>query len=263
MLMTIPLYTSASYGLIQEAILTLVAPFVGSFLGVITKRLPDERDWRWGRSTCDTCHKRLSPVELVPILSWLVLHGRCRNCHAEIGFFYPAIELAALAIAVWTVVTVPHELQIVTTLFGWLLLTLAAVDWQTRRLPDVLTLLLAITGLVAAYLYDRDYWLIHAAAGVAAAAALVAIAVLYRWIRKSAGLGLGDAKLFGALGIWVSLSGLPSVLFLGAMFAMAFYLIRQGFLRTDWRERLPFGPFLAAAGWLVWLYGALIPALRL
>jgi len=201
----------------------------------------------------------LGPLELVPILSWFVLRGRCRNCSAEISLFYPAIELAALAVALWTILVMPHELQILTALFGWLLIIQSAIDWGTRRLPDVLTLMLVVTGLAAAYLYDRESWLIHAVAGVIGATVLIIVAALYRWIRKSPGLGLGDAKLFGALGVWVSLSGLPTVLFLGTSLALVFYAARRLLVKSDSRERLAFGPFLAAAGWLVWLYGPLVP----
>jgi len=168
------------------------------------------------------------------------------------------MELGALAVAVWAVLVVPPNLIFLTALFGWCLLTLAAIDWRTRRLPDLLTLVLGLVGLVAAWLYDRDNWAEHVGAACAGGAIMLAIALTYRWLRGREGLGYGDAKLFAAIGAWVSFSGLPTVLFLSAVLAMSCFAVRAVIKNSGWGDRLPFGPFLAAAAWFVWLYGPLV-----
>lgn len=242
-------------------VLIVSSPLVGSFLGVVVTRLPEQRSWAWTRSKCDACERTLAPLDLVPILSWLLLRGRCRYCGTPIGLMPLFMELGAMAVAVWTAIVVPREQLVLTTLFGWCLLALAAIDWRTQRLPDPLTLVLGLTGLVAAWLYDHDHWVEHSGAAIAGGAFMLAIALSYRRLRNREGLGYGDAKLLAAIGAWVSLSGLPTVLLLGALLAMSFFAVRAVITNSSWNERLPFGPFLAAAAWLVWLYGPLVPSI--
>jgi leader peptidase (prepilin peptidase)/N-methyltransferase len=98
---------------------------------------------------------------------------------------------------------------------------------------------------------------------VAGFAVLGAISLLYRRLRHREGLGLGDAKLLAALGAWVSWQGLPTVLLWGSMLGLVFALVRSAMGRgLQWSDRIPFGVFLGAGGWLVWLYGPLMPALQ-
>jgi leader peptidase (prepilin peptidase)/N-methyltransferase len=138
------------------------------------------------------------------------------------------------------------------------LLTLAVIDWRTYLLPDALTLPLALSGLAAAWFFDRDAFAGHAIAAAAGFAVFAAISFAYRRWRGRDGLGLGDAKLLGALGAWVSWQGLPSVVLyaavLGLAAALALSLAGRGLSRDT---RIAFGAFLALGGWLVWLCGPL------
>jgi hypothetical protein len=121
----------------------VVAPFVGSFLGVVVARLPEKRDVVGGRSRCPACGHVLGVRDLAPLLSWAVLRGRCRHCGARIGWIYPAVELGALGVAVWAASVVEGWLLWVSCGLGWTLLALAAIDLRHYLLPNALTLPLA------------------------------------------------------------------------------------------------------------------------
>jgi leader peptidase (prepilin peptidase)/N-methyltransferase len=170
------------------------------------------------------------------------------------------MELGALSVAVWAGIYTSGWVLAASCLLGWILLVLAVIDWRVLLLPDVLTLPLLVIGFAATFLIAPQSWPDHAIGAVAGFVVLALAAWVYRRLRGREGLGLGDAKLLAALGGWVAWQGLPTVLFLGAILGLAFALARaamHGGLRLS--DRLPFGVFLAAAGWLVWLYGPLLP----
>jgi leader peptidase (prepilin peptidase) / N-methyltransferase len=232
-----------------------LAPFVGSLMGVLIVRLPAGRTVLVTRSCCDHCGHVLAPRDMVPLLSFAVLRGRCRSCRSPIGWLPPAIELAALGVAAWALLAVPRAEVWVTCLFGWMLLTAAWIDLRTMLLPDALTLPLLLAGLGVTALPDAGSTLDHAAAAALGYGALFGIARLYRWLRGREGMGMGDAKLFAALGAWLGLADLPAVL----LVASCLGLVAAGGAAIAGRRMtaataIPFGPFLALAGWLVWLY---------
>jgi leader peptidase (prepilin peptidase)/N-methyltransferase len=234
-------------------------PFVGSFLGVLVARLPIGEPVVVGRSRCPHCRHVLGPIDLVPLVSWLASGGRCRYCSRPLGVFYPAIELAALLVAGWAGLVVPGWMLWATCGLGWTLLALAVIDQRHLVLPDVLTLPLIAAGLIVATLLDTETAADHAVGAVVGFAALFALAVAYQRIRGREGLGLGDAKLLAAAGAWVSWTGLASVVLVASATALVVVLARslQG-RRPSATERIPFGPYLCLATWLVWLYGPLM-----
>lgn len=224
---------------------------------MVIRRLPEARPIAWGRSRCEACGAALAPRDLVPLASWLMQRGRCRHCGAGLDRFYPAVELAALAIAIVAVLRARGGLAWLDAGLGWWLLALGWIDLRRWLLPDALTLPLIGLGLFAAWwlapgrLLDR---MLGAALGYLL---LWAVAVLYRRLRGRDGLGLGDAKLFAGAGAWVGAEGLPAVLAGGALAALAAAgVLRLGGTRLDRFTALPFGPFLCAATWAVWLCGA-------
>lgn len=159
------------------------------------------------------------------------------------------VILLATVVPLWAMTAAPPLWA--SCVFGWLLLALSVVDWRSFRLPNPLVALLATGGLVnawsAGHLPDS---VVGAAAGLAL---FVGVGWAYRRARGHAGLGLGDAKLLGALGAWLTWQALPAVVLVSALGALAFVAVRSR--RLDRNEQLPFGPFLAGAGWLLWLYG--------
>jgi len=127
----------------------MFAPAAGSLLGVLIRRIPTGRPVMFARSCCESCERSLSAIDLVPVASYLALGGRCRVCAASISPFHLAVELIAFGIAIWAVAVEPDPLVLLPNcLLGWTLLALAWIDVQTMRLPDVLTLPLAVAGLV-------------------------------------------------------------------------------------------------------------------
>jgi leader peptidase (prepilin peptidase) / N-methyltransferase len=236
--------------------LLAVAAFVGSFAGVVIDRLPESETVATGRSHCAHCGAGLTALDLVPLASWLAGSGRCRHCRAWIGWFYPGVELAALGIALLSLGVDRGFDAWVDAALGWWLLALGWIDWRHATLPDVLTLPLAVLGLaVAGDLEPERLWdpLLGIVCGYFA---LRAVAWAYRRLRGREGLGLGDAKLLAASGAWVGVTGLPSVVAGAALAALvaAGAMLLAG-KRLDRYSALPFGPFLAAATWLVWLFG--------
>jgi leader peptidase (prepilin peptidase)/N-methyltransferase len=239
----------------------LIASFMGSFLGVIVMRNGAFASALTGRSACETCGHRLRALDLAPLLSWALLGGKCRYCKAPIGLFYPAIELGAVVVALWSASVFSGAALWVSCGLGWTLLALAATDLKYFLLPDVLTLPLIAAGLLANAALDgnslADQALRDRILGAAAGYVFVrTLRFIYRLLRGREGIGLGDAKLFAAAGAWISWQGLPSVLVIASLFALAAVLV--------WREpgievarRVPFGVFLAMGLWITWLYGPL------
>jgi leader peptidase (prepilin peptidase) / N-methyltransferase len=238
----------------------LVAPFIGSFLGVLIHRLPRHLPVVLARSGCDACGTRLEPLDLVPLVSYALQRGRCRYCQDPIGWFHPIIELAALCVAIWAVLAcdTPQEMWI-ACLLGWMLLALGWIDVEWFLLPDVLTLPLLVVGLGVTILTVPDDMFWHALGAVSGYLGLRGIALLYRAVRGREGLGAGDAKLMAAAGSWLGLGALPLVLLLAALAGLAFAGIATATGRMmQATTALPFGTFLAASIWLVWLYGPML-----
>lgn len=236
----------------------IAAPFIGSFVTMLAHRVPAGAPVAVARSACPKCGTVLSPWSLVPILSWVAQRGRCRHCHDTISPSYPLVEIAALALALWSFSVVSGWVFAASCVLGWGLLALALIDARHFILPDILTLPLIIAGLAVVFFIDPEKLLPHVLAAVIAGASLALISTLYRALRGREGLGLGDAKLFAAGGAWVGLDGLPGIILIACFAALAWALVQCGLqrrLRGD--MRIAFGPFLALGIWLVWLYGPL------
>jgi leader peptidase (prepilin peptidase)/N-methyltransferase len=211
-------------------------------------------------SRCRSCETPIRPWNLVPVVSWLALRGRCADCGEAISRRYPLIETGAALIGVWAALNGQGWLTTAATaVLGWQLLLIALVDGEHFWLPDVLTWPLAGTGLIAAWLLGGAPALVASGIGVVAGFGLLRLlAFAYRRVRGRDGLGGGDPFLFGAAGAWVGWMGLPSVLLwacAAAFSLVAARLVLRRAVRGD--DRLPFGVFLAIGVWMTWLYGPL------
>ena len=242
-------------------VLLVIAPFAGSFIGVVVLRNGASESVLYGRSRCDTCHRSLGWRDLIPVVSWVALGRRCRYCRAPLSAYYPLVEIAAAIPVLWAASMMSGLPLAASAVFGWMLLTLALIDGRTQRLPDALTFGLIATGLVAGYFLDRNNMTGHVIGSVLGFAAFALVAYLYRLIRKRNGLGMGDAKLLAGLGAWLSWEALAGIILFAAIAGLVFVLGRALCQREGAIiERVPFGPFLALAGWIIWLYGPLLPA---
>jgi leader peptidase (prepilin peptidase)/N-methyltransferase len=236
--------------------LIAVSPAIGSFMGLLISRLPRHEPVLWDRSRCERCGTVLGAGDLVPLASWLVRRGRCRHCGEALGWFYPGVELLALAVAAVSMTVDRGVGAWLDALLGWFLVTLGWIDMRDWLLPDILTLPLIVAGLAAAALFAPQDLFDRAAGAAAGFASLWLISAIYLRLRGYEGLGRGDAKLLAAGGAWVGLWCLPSVVAgaaVGALIVAAGSMLAG--VRLGRRSALPFGPFLALAIWLVWLFG--------
>jgi leader peptidase (prepilin peptidase)/N-methyltransferase len=239
---------------IEPLVLAAIAPFVGSFLGVVVQRLPEGRPIIVARSSCDGCGQALRALDLIPLAAWLRRRGRCACGQVALGIFYPGIEVAALAVAISAVAVASGWLLWASLALGWTLLALAAIDLRHFVLPDLLTLPLIPAGLAVAWLSEPASLPDHALGAAAGFAGFALIGWLYQRLRGRVGLGLGDAKLLAGAGAWLGWTALSGVVVIGAASVLLISLTRTlagGRLGTG--TRIAFGPYLALGLWLFWL----------
>jgi leader peptidase (prepilin peptidase) / N-methyltransferase len=226
---------------------------LGSFIATLAIRWPQGRTLG-GRSACDGCGKPLAAHELVPVLSYCVQRGRCRGCGAAVRPSHLAIELIAAGTGVAAGIAAPGVQGAAGAVFGWLLLTLAALDLAAFWLPNLLTGLLAAMGLLSGALGFEPALGDRLIGGVAGFGVLWLVATLYRRLRGRHGLGGGDPKMFGGIGLWLGWEALPLVLLVACGVGIAAVLaLRAGGKRVAATDRMPLGVLLAAAAWAIWL----------
>jgi leader peptidase (prepilin peptidase) / N-methyltransferase len=242
---------------VQALMPVFLGPLIGSFVLVVVLRYPWLQGVALGRSACPACHFPIAARDLVPIVSWICLRGRCRSCAAPIGWHYPAVEIAAAVIAWSAVVAFSGWLVWASCLLGWALLALSLIDLRCYLLPDLLTLPMLLAGLAVSAWISLSSLPDHLLGAILGYAALAGVARLYRALRGRDGMGLGDAKLLAAAGAWLSWQALPEVVLIAAILALAFAVassLRRR-MQLSATTRVPFGPCLSMAIWLVWLYG--------
>jgi leader peptidase (prepilin peptidase)/N-methyltransferase len=252
---------------------------VGSFLNVVILRLPERMAAAWEReardvlaldaetaplppgivrepSHCPQCKHRLSAMDNIPLFGWLLLRGRCRYCQVKISVQYPLVELLAgilSAVIVWKFG--PSWSALAGLILTWFLIALAGIDFRTQLLPDQLTLPLLWLGLLLALL---PMFVVAPTAIVGAAIGYLSLWSVY-WLFKlltgKEGMGYGDFKLLAALGAWMGpVALLPIILlssFIGALVGVGMMVLRK----RDSQIPMPFGPFIAAAGWVWFVAG--------
>ncbi|HCT2504787.1 MULTISPECIES: prepilin peptidase [Aeromonas] len=258
----------------------LFSLMIGSFLNVVIHRLPImlEREWqaeylsyfnpetqlqqeeRYNlmvpRSACPHCGHAITAMENIPLLSWLWLKGRCRECQAPISARYPLVELLTALLSLVVAATFPPGWGLLAALLlTWVLVALTFIDLDKMLLPDQLTLPLLWGGL----LFNLAGGFVPLADAVIGAMAGYLVLWSLYWAFKlltgKEGMGYGDFKLLAALGAWLGWQALPIVLLLsslvGAIIGISLILLRnhhQG-------KPIPFGPYLAIAGWIALLWG--------
>lgn len=220
---------------------------VGSFLATLCIRWPEDRQVLAGRSSCDTCGRRLSPIELVPVLSAALSGGRCRACGAPIAQLHMAVELIAAGLAALALAIQPNLSGLALAVFWLLLISPAVLDARHYWLPDVLTAAVAIGGLALGGLATGVPLLNRVAGGIAGFAILGALALAYAKLRGRTGLGAGDPKLLGAIGLWTGWAALPFILVIASVGGLALALAQ----RRQASDRMPFGTLLALAA-ILW-----------
>ncbi|MBI1776078.1 MAG: prepilin peptidase [Proteobacteria bacterium] len=208
------------------------------------------RSFWFGRSICPACGVEIAARDLVPVISWAILRGRCRACGTAIARDYALSEIGAVLAFLAAFATQPSAGRVVAVaLLGAVLAALTIVDLRHQLLPDPLVLPLLPLGLAVAALAGPDGWPkpIDGLAGAALGGGLLwVVRAVYRRFRGIEALGLGDVKLMAVAGAWVGWQGLSSVLLVAALGTLlAIGLVRLAGRRVGGRERIPFGPGLA------------------
>jgi leader peptidase (prepilin peptidase)/N-methyltransferase len=233
----------------------LVAAFfgsvIGSFLNVVAWRVPRGESLVSPGSRCPHCETPVKPYDNVPVLSWLVLRGRCRHCGAPISPRYPIVELATAVVFAGVVAANGFDDDLVLELpFVSLLIALAAIDYDHRLLPNKIVYPMAAYGVIATLLVDRGDLVENLAAGAGAFVFLLVAVLAY-----PRGMGMGDVKLGGAMGLYLGLSVVPALLvaFLSGAIVGVFIIAREG--AAGRKKAVPFGVFLALGGIVGVLFG--------
>lgn len=248
----------------------LVGALIGSFLNVVIARLPAQVEHEarqtdtapgcddpappgiaWPGSHCPHCQHAIRSRDNIPILSWLILRGRCRDCGHPISARYPFTEVLTALVTAWIVWRFGVEpLTGAMLVLSWLMIAMAVIDFETHLLPDVLTLGGLWLGLLVSVGTDvitPTLAILGAALGYSS---LWMINMAYRWLRGIDGLGYGDFKLFALIGAWGGPEALVTTLLLAPIAALVVLLIQAPFKGIDGQREIPFGPYLAIAGWL-------------
>ena len=214
------------------------------------------------RSACPSCQTQILARDNVPILSWVILRGRCRQCQHPISKRYPIVEAATALLGLWVAwVMGPDVSTLLAIALVWTLWTLTLIDWDTQLLPDQLTLPLTWAGLIAAALPVWPVSVTDALWGaVAGYLSLWTVFHLFRLITGKHGMGAGDFKLLAALGAWLGWQYLPMIIILSSLVGALIGIVCIALKRMGAQAPMAFGPYLAGAGLLALLYGAELQA---
>jgi leader peptidase (prepilin peptidase) / N-methyltransferase len=222
----------------------LLGALVGSFLNVVIWRLPRGESVVSPGSRCPSCHRSIAPYDNLPIVSWLALRGRCRHCAAPISPRYPLLELlTALAFAAVVAVRGVDSGLVLELPFVACLIALAGIDYDHKLLPNRIVYPMAVYGVAATLLADRDDLVENLIAGAGGFLFLFVALVAY-----PRGMGMGDVKLAGTMGLYLGLSLVPSMLiaFLAGSVVGLAIIAREGAQAR--KKAIPFGVFLALGG---------------
>jgi leader peptidase (prepilin peptidase)/N-methyltransferase len=233
-------------------VLAVLGLLVGSFLNVVVHRLPRGESLSHPRSRCVGCGTQIAAYDNVPVVSWLVLRGRCRHCGEPISTRYPLIEAltAATFAAVAAIAGVDAELWLELP-FAALTIAVAAIDLEHRIVPNRLLAPAAVWAIAAWAVVDAGFLPEALAAGAGAFAFLLLAALAY-----PAGMGMGDVKLAGTMGLFLGLSVIPALAaaFLAGSIVGIAIVVREG--RDARKTGVPFAPFLAFGGLVGLLAGS-------
>ena len=263
------------------AVIAVFSLVIGSFLNVVIYRLPQQlyRRWQeeaqaladtnlsppdetaedtllWPASRCPKCLTPIKPWHNIPLLGYLLLRGRCNHCEEKISLQYPLIELISGVLVVVAFAILGFTIGgIYAAIFTFVLITLAAIDANEKLLPDQLTLPLLWLGL----LINIDGTFVPLSEAVIGAVSGYLFLWTIYWLFKLAtgkeGMGYGDFKLLAALGAWLGWQMLPLIVLVSSALGAVVGLCMIFFGSSGRNSQIPFGPFLASAGWIAMIWG--------
>jgi leader peptidase (prepilin peptidase)/N-methyltransferase len=248
---------------------------IGSFMNVCIARMPEDRSVVAPASACPSCNTTIRPIDNIPVLSWLILRGRCRNCSVSISPLYPTIELIVGLITLLVFRLIVPEITLITvqalgvwvfySIFLSMLVGLSYIDLKHYIIPDQFSIYAAPFGVAGCFLLPMldgnissiviPTWQDSAIGAVAGAGVLLAVIGVYWLIRREEGMGMGDVKLLGMIGAFLGWQAIAPVIFaasiIGSLVGIAL-MISAG---RGFRSQVPFGPFLAIASVIYLFFG--------
>ncbi len=278
-----PLFeAAANYPLLLIALLGFVGLLFGSFFNVVIYRLPKmmEASWKYEcevllsdesdaeevappqfnlavpNSHCPSCNAPVKAWQNIPVLSYVLLRGRCASCKAPIGVRYPLVEFITALLTIFPLLMFGFTgYAVAAILFSWILLILTVIDIDHQLLPDQLTLPLIWLGLLFNSITGSIPLQDAVWGAVAGYLSLWSVFWVFKLLTGKEGMGYGDFKLLAALGAWLGWQFLPLIILLssvvGAVFGGAVLMLK----RSDSSTPMPFGPYLAGAGWIALFWG--------
>lgn len=284
--MTATLDLLAQYPAFFFSFVFVISLMVGSFLNVVIYRVPVMMERSWQReyqeyfnneessesqqteetfnlikpdSTCPKCGHKIRAWENIPVISWLFLRGKCSNCKTPISIRYPLVELLTAVLSVWIAAHFGFGPEaLLGIVITWVLVALTFIDADKMLLPDELTLPLLWLGLGASVFtvfVPPSTAIIGAAVGYLS---LWSVYWLFKLVTGKEGMGYGDFKLLAALGAFVGWQGLPIIIILSSLVGAIVGITLIALRRNESSQAIPFGPYLAVAGWLTLMYGETI-----
>ncbi|WP_413111098.1 prepilin peptidase [Thaumasiovibrio sp. DFM-14] len=269
------------YPWLYPACAAVLGLIIGSFLNVVIYRLPVMMEQQWQQechacfpehmpapdarqislsrpaSTCPHCQTAIAFYDNIPVLSWLLLKGRCRHCQSQISVRYPLIELLSGLMAMSVALMLPPSAWSYAVIgFTFTLIALTFIDADTQLLPDQLTLPLMWAGITCALLGWGPLSLQDAVVGaIAGYLCLWSVYWCFKLLTGKEGMGYGDFKLLAALGAWLGWHNLPMVVLCASLLGAIFGIIQLKLAGEDHHTPFAFGPYLALAGWIAMLWG--------
>jgi leader peptidase (prepilin peptidase)/N-methyltransferase len=226
----------------ETAFAGVLGVIFGSFLNVVTHRLPRRESLVAPASHCVRCGVAIKPYDNIPVLSWLLLRGRCRNCGVHISARYPLIEAGTAGLCVAVVLAKSSVVGVVLGLAMVLLLVpAAAIDLEHRRIPNAITLPGCMLAIALGFAFDAPGEPARLLAGLGAGLAFLLVALI-----NPKGMGMGDVKLATMIGLFLGAAVVPAILIalLAGVILGAFVIVRVG-VSAGRKTAVPFGPFLA------------------
>jgi leader peptidase (prepilin peptidase)/N-methyltransferase len=266
----------------------IIGAFIGSFLNVVIHRIPVmlERQWKnecqellapnaksptlpkynlaVPRSHCPACNHRVKAIENIPLISYLILKAKCSNCGVKISTQYPFVELLTATFTTIIVWNFGFSLPAFGgVLFTWFLIALSGIDIKTHLLPDNLTFPFLWLGIIFNYFSTYTDLSSSVLGAIFGYLALWSVFHLFKLVTGKEGMGYGDFKLLAALGAWLGWQSLPLIILLSSAVGAVIGIFMIVTKLQERSQPIPFGPYLAVAGWIAMLYGNQLIALYL
>jgi leader peptidase (prepilin peptidase)/N-methyltransferase len=233
----------------------LLGLLIGSFLNVCIYRIPEGKSIAFPPSACTACGHRLSAPDLIPVISFLALKGKCRYCGKKISFIYPLVELLTAALFVLLYLRFHFKWDLLIYMaFVSLLVIAAFVDLKLKIIPDEVVIGIAVLGVVKT-LFELSNWFDHAAGFVAGGLPLLAIALFCQFVLKKEAMGGGDIKLMAASGLLIGWKLTLFTLVAGVVLGAAVCIILLAVKKAGRKDMISFGPFLAAGAVCALFFG--------